>query len=317
MAEKLGQALESAGLQKNVVATGDYALKQFADERYLYVVASTHGDGEPPDDARALLDALSGRRAPKLDQLAYAVLGLGDSSYPQFCATARVLDERLAQLGARRLSERVECDVDFDAKSAAWIQQSVAALSAQLGATDAVVATASAEAIEAPTVAVATREAPVEVEVAVNQRITARDADKDVRHVELIVPEGRFAYQAGDALGIWLDNPARLVDETLTAAKLDANESVSVDGVTHPLKVWLSQHRELTRVARALVERLAALSGDAGLADLLKPASAARLRAQFKVWQVPDLLARYPGQLAEDRQHDVLAEPCVPRCDRR
>ena len=195
VAEKLGQALESAGLQKNVVATGDYALKQFADERYLYVVASTHGDGEPPDDARALLDALSGRRAPKLDQLAYAVLGLGDSSYPQFCATARVLDERLAQLGARRLSERVECDVDFDAKSAAWIQQSVAALSAQLGATDAVVATASAEAIEAPTVAVATREAPVEVEVAVNQRITARDADKDVRHVELIVPEGRFAYQ--------------------------------------------------------------------------------------------------------------------------
>ena len=312
VAEKLGQALESAGLQKNVVATGDYALKQFADERYLYVVASTHGDGEPPDDARALLDALSGRRAPKLDQLAYAVLGLGDSSYPQFCATARVLDERLAQLGARRLSERVECDVDFDAKSAAWIQQSVAALSAQLGATDAVVATASAEAIEAPTVAVATREAPVEVEVAVNQRITARDADKDVRHVELIVPEGRFAYQAGDALGIWLDNPARLVDETLTAAKLDANESVSVDGVTHPLKVWLSQHRELTRVARALVERLAALSGDAGLADLLKPASAARLRAQFKVWQVPDLLARYPAQWTGERLVRAL-HPLSPR----
>jgi len=312
VAEKLGQALESAGFQKNVVATGDYALKQFADERFLYVVASTHGDGEPPDDARALLDALSGRRAPKLDRLAYAVLGLGDSSYPQFCATARILDERFAELGARRLSERVECDVDFDVKSAAWIQQSVSALNAQLGAHDAVVAASSTEAVAAPAAAAATREAPVEVEVAVNQRITARDADKDVRHVELIVPEGRFAYQAGDALGIWLDNPAALVDETLAAAKLDASESVSVDGVTRPLKVWLSQHRELTRVARALVERLAALSGDAGLADLLKPANAARLRAQFKVWQVPDLLQRYPAQWTGERLVRAL-HPLSPR----
>jgi sulfite reductase (NADPH) flavoprotein alpha-component len=312
VAEKLGQALESAGFQKNVVATGDYALKQFADERFLYVVASTHGDGEPPDDARALLDALSGRRAPKLDQLAYAVLGLGDSSYPQFCATARILDERFAELGARRLSERVECDVDFDAKSAAWIQQSVTALNAQLGAHDALVAAGSTEAVAAPAAAAATREAPVEVEVTVNQRITARDADKDVRHVELIVPEGRFAYQAGDALGIWLDNPAALVDETLAASKLDASESVSVDGVTRPLKVWLSQHRELTRVARALVERLAALSGDAGLADLLKPANAARLRAQFKVWQVPDLLQRYAAQWTGERLVRAL-HPLSPR----
>lgn len=313
VAEKLGQALETAGFEKNVVATGDYALKQFADERFLYVVASTHGDGEPPDDARALLDALSGRRAPKLEQLAYAVLGLGDSSYPQFCATARIFDARLAELGARRLSARAECDVDFEAPSAAWIAQSVSDLSSEFGTAAAVADTAVAAAA-APVVAaaLATREAPVEVEVAVNQRITARDAEKDVRHVELIVPEGRFPYQAGDALGLWLDNPATLVAATLAAAKLDANESVSIDGVTRPLQAWLSQYRELTRVARALIERLAALSGDATLADLLKPASAARLRAQFKVWQVPDLLQRYPAQWTGERLVRAL-HPLSPR----
>ena len=312
IAEKLGLALEAAGFEKRVLATGDYSLKQLGEERFLYVVASTHGDGEPPDDARPLIDALAGRRAPKLEQLSFAVLGLGDSSYPQFCATARGLDARLAELGARRLTERVECDVDFDGKSTLWIQASLADLNAQIGAPKLTVTAANASHAVAPASHAATREAPVEVEVAVNQRITASGADKDVRHVELIAPEGRFVYQAGDAIGLWLDNSATLVDETLAAAHLEANDAVSVDGVTRPLKEWLTQHRELTRVARALIERLAALSGDAGLVELLRPAAAAQLRAQFKVWQVPDLLQRYPAQWTGERLVRAL-HPLSPR----
>jgi sulfite reductase (NADPH) flavoprotein alpha-component len=105
---------------------------------------------------------LSSRRDPKLDQLAYAVLGLGDSRRPAvLCDGAHLATERFAELGARRLSERVECDVDFDAKSAVWIQQSVTALNAQMGANDAAVAAISTEAVAAPAVTTATREAPV------------------------------------------------------------------------------------------------------------------------------------------------------------
>jgi sulfite reductase (NADPH) flavoprotein alpha-component len=312
VAEKLGQALTNAGLRASVLAAGDYALKQFADDRFLCVIASTHGDGEPPDDARALLDALSGRRAPKLDHLAFAVLALGDSSYPQFCETGRVFDRRLGELGGRRLLERVDCDVDFESKAQTWVQQSVEVLIGATGTLAATAVTADGRSPSNPAVAVATREAPVEVEVAVNQRITASGADKDVRHVELLVPPGQFPYQAGDALGIWLDNPAALIDATLAATGLDPAETVTLDGTSRPLREWLCRHRELTRVARALIERLAALSGDDTLAALLKPDAAARLRAQFKVWQVPDLLRAYPVQWTGERLVRAL-HPLSPR----
>jgi len=313
VAEKLGHALTAAGLNAAVTAAGDYAFKQLADEKFLCVIASTHGDGEPPDDARALLDALLGRRAPKLGQLGYAVLGLGDSSYPKFCETGRVFDRRLEELGGRRLIERMDCDVDFESKAQGWIQQSVEAFVGASGATAVSRAAPVTAGTEASTdTAVATRDAPLEVEVAVNQRITASGSEKDVRHIELLVPEGRFPYQAGDALGVWLNNPAELIDATLAATGLDAAETVTVDGASRSLREWLTRNREITRVARALIERLAALSGDAGLAALLKPDAAASLRAQFKVWQVPDLLRRYPVQWTGERLVRAL-HPLSPR----
>ena len=313
VAEKLGHALTAAGLNAAVTAAGDYAFKQLADEKFLCVIASTHGDGEPPDDARALLDALLGRRAPKLGQLGYAVLGLGDSSYPKFCETGRVFDRRLEELGGRRLIERMDCDVDFESKAQGWIQQSVEAFVGASGATAVSRAAPVTAGTEASTdTAVATRDAPLEVEVAVNQRITASGSEKDVRNIELLVPEGRFPYQAGDALGVWLNNPAELIDATLAATGLDAAETVTVDGASRSLREWLTRHREITRVARALIERLAALSGDAGLAALLKPDAAASLRAQFKVWQVPDLLRRYPVQWTGERLVRAL-HPLSPR----
>ncbi len=312
VAEKLGKALEAGGFAKQIIAAGDYSLKQLAQERYLYIVASTHGDGEPPDDARPLLELLAGRRAPRLDQLGFAVLALGDSSYPQFCATGRLLDARLEELGARRLFDRVECDVDFEGKATAWVQQSVAKTGSELGLGSAPTGATGAAHEGFPALAAATREEPVEIEVVVNQRITARDADKDVRHIELLVPQGRFPYQAGDALGVWLNNPPALVEQTLAAVALEPTELVSVDGRTHTLIEWLSSQREVTRVARGLIERLAALSGDAALAALLKPGSAVQLREKLKTWQVPDLLMQYPAQWTGERLVRAL-HPLTPR----
>ena len=89
IAERLGRAAEAAGLAARVYASGLYPLKDLPKERLLVVVVSTQGDGDPPDDARALVEFIASKRAPKLPTLQYAVLGLGDSSYPQFCAIGR------------------------------------------------------------------------------------------------------------------------------------------------------------------------------------------------------------------------------------
>jgi sulfite reductase (NADPH) flavoprotein alpha-component len=106
LAERLGRSLEVAGLAARVVNAADYPPRQLAQERFLYLVVSTHGDGDPPDDIRPLFELLASRRAPRLESLSYAVLALGDSSYPQFCATGRLFDDRLAALGAAAVRTR-------------------------------------------------------------------------------------------------------------------------------------------------------------------------------------------------------------------
>ena len=95
---------------------------------------STHGDGDPPDDARGFIEFLAGKRAPKLEQLQYSVLALGDSSYPRFCETGRLIDERLAALGARRLLDRVDCDLDYERLATPWLEQVVGEAREALGA---------------------------------------------------------------------------------------------------------------------------------------------------------------------------------------
>jgi sulfite reductase (NADPH) flavoprotein alpha-component len=308
IAERLGRSLEAAGLSARVVAAGDYALRELSAERVLYVVASTHGDGEPPDDARGLIDTVLSRRAPKLEQLSYAVLALGDSSYPQFCATGRALDARLGELGARRLAERIECDVDFEAKATGWIEQSVtlarAALPSQAPKLSVVVPRREK--------ALATREAPLAIEVLANQRITSADAERDVRHLEFALPSEGFSYTAGDALGVWIDNADALVARVLESTGLAGEVAVEIDGVSRPLSEWLTRERELTRVARPLIEALAARSGDATLAEWLRPEAAGELRARLKQLQVPDLLAAHPAAWTPEALVRAL-HPLSPR----
>ena len=124
--EKLAAAVQAVGVQARVIKAGDYQPREIAKEKLLYVVISTHGDGDPPDEARALYEYLGSKRAPQLPELQYSVLALGDTSYPKFCEAGRVVDERLAKLGAKRLLPRVDCDVDFEKLAQTWADDALA-----------------------------------------------------------------------------------------------------------------------------------------------------------------------------------------------
>ena len=108
-----------------LVRADAYPTRELAHERLLYIVISTQGDGDPPDDARGFVEFLVGKRAPKLPQLKFAVLGLGDSSYPQFCAIGAKLDARLAELGATRLIARGDADLDISTVAEPWGKQAL------------------------------------------------------------------------------------------------------------------------------------------------------------------------------------------------
>ena len=126
IAEELHEAAQAEGLQTELVSMGKFKEKQLKKTKNLLVLVSTQGEGDPPDDALDLVDFINGPKAPKLKELQFGVLALGDSSYEFYCKTGKDFDQRLEELGGTRLLERVDLDVDFDDDAEAWIAQAVA-----------------------------------------------------------------------------------------------------------------------------------------------------------------------------------------------
>jgi sulfite reductase (NADPH) flavoprotein alpha-component len=301
ISEKLLAAVQALGIQARMVKAGDYQPREIAKEKLLYVVISTHGDGDPPDEARGLYEFLGTKRAPQLPELQYGVLALGDTSYPKFCEAGRIVDERLAKLGAKRLLPRVDCDVDFEKLAQTWADDALARVREHAeklkpaGGPAAAFTAAAPAAAPAPAVKELHRAQPATAEVLANQRIVGRGALRDVRHVELSFPGLGELYKPGDALGIVHRNPERAIESVLRATKLDPRANVTHDGKTHTLFEWLRDEREITRIARPLLVAIQERS-KADLAELLDTRNPSALTRLTATSQVADVLAKYPAE---------------------
>lgn len=310
LAEDLGRRVTAAGLAVRVVRADTYSVRELKQERLLYVVISTQGDAEPPDDARALVEFLGSARAPKLEDLRYAVLGLGDSSYPQFCAIGRQLDERLASLGAHRLLATGEADVDLETVAQPWLEQALQQAREQLKTSAPLAKVTPLR--TARTSPIWHREQPFAAPLLLNQRITGRGSDRDVRHLELSLEGSGLRYAPGDALGIWPTQSPALVDAVLNALQLEGDTPVRANGEEHSLRTWLSERRELTQLTRPFFAAHAERNGDDHLRELLSPASRDTLSHLFSHWQVLDLLRRHPASWTADSVVAAL-RPLAPR----
>src|SRR6188768_1424945 len=298
ISEKLLAAVQALGMQARMIKAGDYQPREIAKEKLLYIVISTHGDGDPPDEARGLYEFLGTKRAPQLPELQYSVLSLGDSSYPKFCEAGRVVDERLAKLGAKRLLPRVDCDVDFEKLAQTWADDALARVrehAEKLKPAGAPAAAFTPAAAPAPVVKELHRAQPATAEVLANQRIVGRGALREVRHVELAFPGLGELYKPGDALGIVHRNPERAVEAVLRATKLDPRATVTHDGKAHTVYEWLRDEREITRIARPLLVAVQERS-KADLSELLDTRNLAPLTRLTATSQVADVLAKYPAE---------------------
>jgi sulfite reductase (NADPH) flavoprotein alpha-component len=294
VAERLAARAEAEGLPVRLLRAGAYPLRELAQERFLSVVISSQGDGDPPDDAIGFVEFIAGKRAPKLPQLKFAVLGLGDSSYPKYCAVSQALDARLAELGGQRFAELGEADVDFEAAAAGWSETTVAAARVALDV-PATTPRQGAALHAVRTVAMHSRQQPFAAAVLENQRIVSRDSERDVRHVELSLEGSGLRYEAGDAVGVWPRNPPALVDQWLATLRLGGSVEVEHGGKRLPLVRWLGEEREITRLTRPLVAAQAAASKHAGLRRLLEPEQRAEFAALLEGHQPIDLLREFPA----------------------
>ena len=278
VAGKLAESAKAAGLSVVLKNTADYKAKALKNETHLLIVASTNGEGEAPDDAIEFHEFLLGKKAPKLPELKYSVLALGDSSYEFFCQTGKDFDERLKALGANQLAPRVDCDVDYDSDSEAWIASVVTTLKDEMaqGTTTAAPVAGLATATESQY----SKQNPYAAEFSLSQKITGRDSAKDVRHIEIDLGESGLTYQTGDALGVWFENDEALVDELIAELGYSADQKVSLtisgESQEFSVKEALLTQLEITQTAPSFVEFWAEKSGSDTLKAIASDKNTAR-----------------------------------------
>ena len=311
VAEALRDDMLAAKLNVKLVSAGDYKFKQIANEKLLVVVASTQGEGEPPEEAVALHKFLFSKKAPKLDGTAFAVLGLGDTSYEFFCQAGKDFDSKLAELGAERLLDRVDADVEFQAAAAEWRARVVEVLKARVPKeTPAQAAVTATGAVNEVFSSPYTKEEPLTATLSVNQKITGRDSEKDVRHIEIDLGDSGLRYQPGDALGVWYQNDPALVKELVELLWLKGDEPVSVDGKTLPLSEALQWHFELTVNTGNIVENYATLTRSESLLPLV--GDKAKLQHYAATTPIVDMVRFSPAQLDATALIGLL-RPLTPR----
>ena len=279
VASKLAESAKAAGINVVLKNTADYKVKSIKNETHLLIVASTNGEGEAPDDAIEFHEFLLGKKAPKLPNLSYSVLALGDSSYEFFCQTGKDFDERLKALGAKQVAPRIDCDVDYDSDSDSWTLSIIENLKDELTQSSAPLAAV----VDLPTVGATSqysKQNPYAAEFSLSQKITGRDSAKDVRHIEIDLGESGLTYQVGDALGVWFENDADLVAELIATLKLTGEEKVKlkVDGANQVFTLTdaLTTELEITQTAPAFVEFWAKISGDKALTAIAADKNSAR-----------------------------------------
>ncbi|WP_314911594.1 assimilatory sulfite reductase (NADPH) flavoprotein subunit [Cardiobacterium hominis] len=310
VAAELQQRLAAAGVNAVHAAAADYKPKNIAGEQLVLLVTSTQGEGEPPEEALSLYKLLSGKKAPKLSGLKFAVLGLGDSSYPMFCGAGKSFDELLAKLGGERLLERQDCDLEYQAEAAAWLDK-IVPLVGSLAAAPAAAATGTGNASGSPAPAAPAsaynKANPFPATLLVRQKITGRDSEKDVRHIEIDLSGSGLQYRAGDALGVWFENDPAVVDEILAAVSLKGDEPVNAGGQGKTVREALLHDWEIGLNTPQFVQGYAEISGNPELKQAAADAS-----AYAAANPIAGIVSQYPAALTAEQLAGLL-RPLAPR----
>ena len=271
------------------------ALADLPDAGEVVIVTSTFGDGGPPDNGADFWARLAAPAAPALAGVRFAVLGLGDRAYADFCGYARALDARLAELGATRVLERAEHEVHDDEPLGRWADKIV-----ELVADSPSPATGTAPRAPAPF----TRTRPITAPLCGNARLTPPTAAKEVRQFGFDLSGHDVEYAAGDSLGVYVANSADVVDEWLAATGLSGATGVVVDGAETELRQALTSHYDLCKVTPNLLDFVAEHNPDRAVAKRL------RRRDVLEKWLVDrnglDVVREFPVRAEAEQWQDVL-----------
>lgn len=310
LAKKFAKEVKASGHNATVVSLSDVTPLQLAAQTTAVFFVSTYGDGEAPDHAKPFRDALMSADC-SLASLRYSVFGLGDKNYEQFCQFGVELDERLAELGAARMTARIESDVDVDEPFAAWKGGCLA----QIGAKDKAAVTPAKTAVAAAPAkqSLYSRENPFQAAVVERRALTSGMSSKLTIHLALRLSED-IPYEAGDVCGVLAQNDPALVDETLSLLPFDSERKVDVAKVgACSVRQALLHHYQHTRLSRKMVQVFAEKTKCKNLSALLPAEQSAHLESYMCDRGLIDLLHEYPSAIETPEELLAMLPRLAPR----
>jgi sulfite reductase (NADPH) flavoprotein alpha-component len=291
LASQVRKAAAKLGFAPKVVDMADFTPAQAAETENLLIIASTWGEGDPPQRAVDFYEALLADDAPRFEKTRFAVLALGDRAYAQFCEIGRRIDERLTALGGARIADRIECDLDFETPATGWIDTTLERLNAEVGGKEAGASVIHVD-FARPGTEAPTRARPFEAEITEHLRLTGSRSSSDTHHVALSLEGSGITYEPGDSLGVVPSNDPALADAVLRAAGLTGDDR---------LRTALIERLDITTLTAKQIE------------DFARQTGIAAPQADWATGrQIIDLLETAPGALTAE-QLTALLRPLPSR----
>ncbi len=306
MTEKMAADI---GLPVEVKSMEDYQPKELINEKYLLIIVSTHGDGVPPFQAKAVYDHLHGKRAQRLEETQYAVLALGDSSYFHFCKTGKDFDSKLEALGAKRIREILCCDVDYKQSDEVWIQETLADFKRLTGSGSAET-TVKPVGVETEKSVLFTKQNPYAAQVFEKINLHGRGSERTTLHIELQADVAGLSYEPGDSAGIIPVNAKGLITELLQVTALNPDQTIEINRNKRKLGEALYRDLELSKITPDVIKRYLEQFPDNKLEAVYKDQQA--LQTYIYGRDIVDLLTDYPVKLTATQLVSIL-KPLQPR----
>jgi len=303
LAESFFERLDHEKYNVTLSSLDDFKPKSLKKVEDLLLITSTHGDGDPPDNALSFYDFIQSKRAPELGEIRFSVLSLGDSSYEFFCQTGKDFDRRLEELGATRIYPRVDCDLDFEEPAEEWFAGVMSVLSDAPSNSE---ASPSKEASE--TNLSYSRTNPFKAEILENINLNGKGSNKETRHLELDLEGSNLVYEPGDSLGVYPENDTTLVLQLIEEMNWDRDSQVVINkqGDVQSLQEALTKTYEITSLTKPLLKKIAELTESAELLRMVS-AEGEELKTYIYGRDLIDLVKDYgPWEIAAEKFVKVL-----------
>lgn len=315
LAKKITKTLKAAGHESQLVSLEKTTPQQIAEQSHAVFIASTYGEGEPPDTAKSFRDALFSDGAPAMQRLRYSVFCLGDRNYEAFCQFGIDLDERLTALGGTRSSERVECDVDVDEPFENWQKSVIATFSHPSQSTLPNPSRSVNQAVsKTAQQSVHHRDNPYHAELRERVPLTTDISSKLTIHLSLGLNDALIDYHAGDACGVIAQNDPALVSEILSLLPFSDTEAIDLPRAGRTtVGSALLHHLQPTRLTRKVVQAFAEKTQCKKLLALLPSEQATDLDEYIHDRGLIDLLLEYPGAISTSDELVAMLPGLSPR----